>query len=154
MSAISRTQPSRGAQFAIILHNAGDADLVINLGHMLANGKVMVPSAVRLHIIDPGGNARELLFFDRRYPGVAGRIDDFTVALRRGAMYVLPISLDDYWSPATQESELTLAVGRHRVSAQLEGKGATALNSDMQGIALMNFWKGNVESDLLEFEVH
>jgi len=54
--------------------------LVLNLGSMLANGKVMFPEAVRLSLTDPAGYARELHFFDRRYPGIAGRVDDFIVA--------------------------------------------------------------------------
>jgi hypothetical protein len=137
----------------VTLENAGDADFVVNLGHMLANGKVMFPTAVHLRLIDPAGQARDLQFFDRHYPAVAGRVDDFSVPMRRRAMYTLPVSLDNYASPTTNEFELTLAPGRHRISARFEGHGAAALNSDTQGMALMNFWKGNVESGLLEFDV-
>ena len=63
---------------------------------MLANGKVMFPAAVRLVLTDPAENTRELQFFDRRYSVIAGRLDDFTVALRAGATYVFPVSLDQY----------------------------------------------------------
>jgi hypothetical protein len=141
------------AEFYVALQNTGDSDFVVNLGHMLANGKVMFPAAIRLMLTDPAGQTRELQFFDRRYPGVAGRVDDFTVALRTGSMYALRVSLDQYWSPATKEFELKLASGRHRIAARFEGQGAVAGNLDMQGVALLNFWKGTAQSNVVEFEL-
>ena len=60
----------------VVVPNTGSRDFVVNVGEMVANGKVMFPSAVRLTITDAAGNSRELKFFDRRYPAVAGRIDD------------------------------------------------------------------------------
>jgi hypothetical protein len=149
----ARTRPSSDAAFILSLHNTSARDFVVNVGEMLANGKVMFPRAVRLALTDPAGLARELQFFDRRYPAVAGRIDDYTVALRAGAMYSFPVSLDQYWSQATNEFVLKLAPGRHRVSARFEGTGAISRNLDMQGVALLNFWKGIVESSIFEFEV-
>jgi hypothetical protein len=99
ISAISTTVPSLGPQFMVALQNISDTDFVVNLGFMLANGKVMFPEAVRLSLTDPAGDTRELQFFDRRYPAIAGRLDDFTVALRAGAAYEFPVSLDQYVSP-------------------------------------------------------
>src|SRR5258705_9790177 len=52
------------AEFSVALENTGDADFVLNLGSMLANGKVMFPDAIHLILSDPGGNTRELAFFD------------------------------------------------------------------------------------------
>lgn len=151
--AVSTTVPPSGAEFLVMLQNTSGADFVINLGYMLANGKHMFPTAVRLRLADRAGNQRELQFFDRRYPVVGGRVDDFVVALRAGATYTFPVSLNDYSNPTTNEFGVTLAAGRHQMSARFEGRGSTNSNSDMQGVALMNFWKGNVESDRLEFEV-
>jgi hypothetical protein len=71
---------------------------------MLANGKVMLPAAIRLLLTDPAGHTRELQFFDRRYPAVAGRVDDFTVALRARSIYALRVSLNQYWSPPRRKS--------------------------------------------------
>jgi hypothetical protein len=78
-----------GAEFYVALENTADSDFVVNLGQMLANGKVMFPKAIRLTLTDPAGQTRELDFSDRRYPAVAGRVDDFTVALRSGSLYAL-----------------------------------------------------------------
>lgn len=149
----ARTVSSAGAEFNIALQNTGPGDFVVNLGEMLANGKVMFPSAVRLTLTDPAGNSRELKFFDRRYPGVAGRIDDFTVGLRVGATYAFAVSLDEYWSEATKEFRLKLTPGRYRISAWFDGNGAMVGNVDTKGVALLNFWKGAVRSRVLEFEV-
>jgi len=140
-------------QFEVALENTGTADFVINLGYMLANGKVMFPSSVRLILTDPSGQTRELEYFDRKYPGVAGRIDDFIVALRVGSVYTLRTTMDHYWSPSTKELDVPLASGRYRILARFQGEGARTTNLDMPGMALMNFWKGTVQSNALEFVV-
>jgi hypothetical protein len=106
-----------------------------------------------LTLTDPAGTTRELDFSDRRYPGVAGRVDDFTVALRAGSSYLLRVTLNQYWSQATKEFELKLAEGRHQIRARFQGQGAESANLDMQGVALLNFWRGTVHSNALEFEV-
>lgn len=62
--------------FHIAIENVGKSDAVINLGFMIANGRVMFPEAIRLFLTDPQGATRELQYFDRRYPGIAGRVDD------------------------------------------------------------------------------
>src|SRR5215831_7120706 len=90
ISATPTTPPSTSPEFLISIQNISKADFVVNLGSMLGNGKVMFPEAVRLVLTDPAGDTRELQFFDRRYPGIAGRLDDFTVALRAGAAYEFP----------------------------------------------------------------
>lgn len=145
--------PPTGAQFYIVFQNTGDSDFVVKLGHMLANGKVMFPEAVRLTLTDPAAQIRQPQFSDRRYGGVAGRVDDFIVALRSGAIYVLRVSLDQYVSPHSKEFRVKLGDGRHRISARFEGRAAERVNLDMQGVALLNFWKGTLQTDDLEFEV-
>lgn len=145
--------PPTGAQFYVVFQNIGDSDFVVNLGHMLANGKVMFPEAVRLTLTDPAAQIRQLQFSDRRYGGVAGRVDDFTVALRSGAIYVLRVSLDQYVSLHSKEFGVKLRDGRHRISARFEGRAAQRIDLDMPGVALLNFWKGTAQTDDLEFEV-
>jgi hypothetical protein len=152
-SVTSGNLPPAGAEFYVALENTADSDFVVNLGQMLANGKVMFPTAIRLTLTDPGGQTRELDFSDRRYSGVAGRVDDFTVALRSGSIYALRVSLNQYWSPTTKEFALKLAAGRHRIAARFEGQEARMVNLDMQGAALLNFWKGTVESNVIDFVV-
>jgi hypothetical protein len=80
-------------------------------------------------------------------------LDDFTVALRAGAAYEFPVSLDQYWSESTKEFGMKLGAGRYRIQARFQGRGASYLNGDTPGIGLMNFWKGTAQSNTLEFEV-
>jgi hypothetical protein len=139
-----RTARSTGANFIVALQNTSTSDFVVNLGHMLGNG-AMFSSAIRLALTGPAGDTRELHFFDR--PGVAGWLGDYTVALRPGATYTLPVSLDQYWNGA---AKVTLPTGRHQIAAQFEGNGAT-LNREMQ--LNLHSWKGTVRSSVFEFEV-
>jgi hypothetical protein len=152
-SVRSGNLPPPGAEFYVALENTADSDFVVNLGLMLGNGKVMLPTAIRLILTDAAGQTRELEFSDRRYAVVGGRVDDFTVALRAGSIYALRVSLDQYWSPTTNEFALRLASGRHQIAARFEGQGASAVSFDMQGAATLNFWKGTVESNVVDFVV-
>lgn len=120
---------------------------------MLANGKVMFPGAVRLRLTDSHGTTRELEYFDKRYPAIAGRVDDFIVALRAGSVYAIRISLERYWSRATKEFDLTLQRGRYQIEARFDGQGAQSINGDTAGIALLNFWKGTLRSNSIALEV-
>jgi hypothetical protein len=146
-----RTVTSARTEFIIGLQNTGSSDFIVSLGHMLGNGKVMSPTALRFTLTDTAGkNPRELHFM---VFGISGRMDDFIVALRRGAMYTMPTSLQEYGSETTKEFRMTLMPGRYRILARFEGKGATYVNLDMPGVALLNFWKGTVQSSAFEFEV-
>jgi len=141
---------SNRAPLVISLKNVGEKDFVLNLGTMLANGRVMFPEAVRLIVVDPMGTSRELHFFDRRYPGIAGRLDDFIVALRGGPSYSFTVSTDQYWSPTTREIPLKWVPGVNRISARFDGRGASHVNGDMSGVKLLNFWHGTVDSGVLQ----
>ena len=139
--------------FHVTLENAGDKDVVLNLGMMFANGKVLLPDAIQLILIDSAGKSTELHFADRRYPGVAGRIDDYAVPLRVGSSYTLRLSLDNFWYPKTKGSRLKLKPGEYRVRSEFAGKGAQFVNGDMEGIKLMNFWQGTLQSDVTTFRI-
>jgi hypothetical protein len=152
-SVASGPLPGDRAEFDIAIQNVGSTDVVLNLGFMLANGKVMFPQAIRLLVIDAQGETRELHFSDRRYPGIAGRVDDFIVALRSGSSYVLRVNLEQYVSVKTGEFVLKLPYGQYRMAARFEGQGAGTSNGDMRGVALLNSWKRTLESNSLEFEV-
>ena len=139
--------------FHVTIENAGDKDVMLNLGMMLANGKVLLPEAIHLILIDSAEKSRELHFSDRRYPGVAGRIDDYAVPLRVGSAYTLRLSLDNFWCPKTKEFRLNLKPGEYRIRSEFAGKGAQAVNRDMEGIHLMNFWQGMLQSDVTVFRI-
>ena len=139
--------------FRVTLENVGDKDAVLNLGMMLGNGKVHLPDAIHLTLIDSRGKSRELHFSDRRYPGIAGRVDDYAIPLRAGSAYTVKLSLDNFWCPKTKEFRLNLKPGVYRVRSEFTGKGAQSVNGDMEGIKLMNFWKGTLQSDATVFRI-
>jgi hypothetical protein len=117
---------------------------------MLANGKVHVPTEIRLILTDSGGKSKEL-----HLPGsgVAGRIDDYAIPLRPGSAYTVKLSLDDFWCPKTKGFRLKLKPGTYRLRSELTGRGAQFANLDMGGMKLMNFWKGTLQSDLIVFHI-
>lgn len=139
-------------EFQVVVRNAGEQDVTLNLGFMLANGKVQLPESISLNLTDAHRKTRKLNFFDRRYSGVAGRVDDYVVPLRAGSSYTLKFSLDQFWSPDTKEYELKLYPGKYQITAQFEGGGAKTSNLDMPGIKLMNFWQGKLQSNALAVE--
>lgn len=140
-------------QFEVRIENVDEQDTVLNLGAMLANGKALLPDAIRLTLIDPGGRSRELHFSDRRFPGIAGRVDDYVVPLRAGSAYTLMLRLSDYWCPETKEFEFELRRKPYRVRAELIGKRAQHVNSDTQWLKSTRFWIGKLQSDVVRFQV-
>lgn len=155
MSIVAITpQEAKGIPvFRVTVENVSDKDVVLNLGMMLANGKVHLPTEIRLILTDSGGETKELLFSDRRYPGVSGRVDDYAVPLRVGSAYTLRLSLANFWCPETREFQLKLKSGEYRIHSELTCKGAQSVNGDMEGIKLMNFWKGMLQSDVTVFRI-
>ena len=137
-------------EFAITLENQGEVDWVVNLGFMLANGRTMFPTAVTVLLTDPSGGTRTLHF--REPPGVAGRIDDYVVALRSHASYVLRVPLSDYRSTPDLRGPELLS-GTYTIQATFEGTGERSVNGDTQGIRLLHFWTGIVSSNVLRFSV-
>ena len=149
ISRTSSTEPSEHVGLEISLRNVGQKDFVVNLGVMLANGKAMFPNAIRLLDLEPTGRSRELHFKEPSF--VAGRVDDFIVALRSGATYTFTTSTDQYWSPSTKEFALKWVPGVHRISARFEGRAASHPNLDTAGVKLLNFWVGTVNSGVVQF---
>ena len=149
ISVQSSGQPNGGARFSIAFENTGGADFVLNLAYMLANGKVMFPSAVELTLASADGTSRDLRFFDRP---IAGRMDAYTVALRTGSLYIVRTSLDQYYATATNNFHVVMPAGTSRIAARLTGMTPTVSNGDMTGVSLLNFWTGSVQSGFAEFQ--
>jgi hypothetical protein len=135
-------------EFQVALRNIGEKDVTLNLGMMLANGKVQLPTGIRLILAEPSEKERELHFAE---PNIAGRVDDYVVPLRVGSMYTLKLKLNQFWSPNTKETRLKLETGRYQVSAQFQGSDAKTHNTGSESIALMNFWRGKLQSNVLSF---
>jgi hypothetical protein len=145
--------PADGVTFDVLLENVAADDFVLHLGQMLANGKVMFPYAVQLLLTRPDESRCELHYTDRRYPAVAGRVDDFIVALRDGSTYTLHLPGERLWCRDTMAFQTTLPVGRYEVAGRFEGRGAASGQLDMRGVALLNFWTGVVMSASASFNV-
>jgi hypothetical protein len=146
--SVSRSGNPGNPAFEVAIQNAGEKDVCLNLGEMLANGKVMIPDKIGLNLTDSGGKLLELDFVDRRFPGVAGRRDDYMVPLRSGSTCTLELRLDQFVSPTTGD-RMKLSPGRYEVSARFQGDGAETGNADMAGMKLMNFWKGKLQSNFV-----
>ena len=153
ISAATSTIPSQGAKFIVALQNTSDSDFVVNLGVMVSNGKAMLPSAVHLLLTDRVLGRTLKLQFCGGPRGLSSRLDDYIVPLQAGATYAFPASLDKYCNRATTEFGVKLLPGRYGISARFDGQGATTHSLDMQGVALLNFWRGTIQSDILEFDV-
>ena len=151
--SIARTPSSAAttAQFRVAIENSGEGDAVLNMGLMMANGPVLLPTALFLTITDWQNGARELSFFPDRSSGrLSGKIDDYVVPLRPGATYTMAVDLSHYWAPATKQFPLRLLTGEHTVVARLMARGAQYSKGD---IALLKFWTGTVQSNELTFHV-
>lgn len=137
--------------FHLIVENRSETDVIVNLGQMLANGKVMMPDAVRLMVQDAAGNSRELLFADHRFAGVRGKVESYLVPLRARSAYSLNLSLQDYWCPGTNGTKefqpITLQPGEYHVHAVLESKAVR------DGIKGTNVWKGTSTSAAIALRI-
>lgn len=140
---------SSDSNLRLVFANVGDRDVTLNLGIMLANGKVQLPDRVAIKFTDAQGKSRLFKFGDKRYGAIAGRVDDYVVPLRVGSTYSLQLTLDQFWCQETNEFSIPPLPGNNYLAAQFEGVGANAVNLDMPGIKLMNFWLGKVESNIL-----
>ena len=140
---------SSGSNLRLVFANVGDRDVTLNLGIMLANGKVQLPDRVAIKFTDAQGKTRLFKFGDKRYPGIAGWVGYYVVPVRAGSTYSLQLTLDQFWCQETKEFSIPLLPGNNYLTAQFEGTGANAVNLDMSGIKFMNFWLGKVESNIL-----
>ena len=138
-----------GSNLRLAFANVGDRDVTLNLGIMLANRKVQLPTNIAMRLTDAQGKTRLFKFADKAHAFVAGRVDDYVVPLRVGSTYSLQLTLDQFWCQETKEFSIPLLSGNNYLTAQFEGTSAKAVNLDMPGIKLMNFWAGKVESNIL-----
>ncbi len=150
---VTTPESAHSLRLHVTFENLSNEDTVLNLGMMLANGRAQLPDAVRLVLTDSGGRPRELHFSDKRYPGIAGRVDDYAVPLRTGSAYTLQLSLEDYWCPESKDFALDLKPGRYSVRVEFTGKSAQHLNGDVEGLKFLPFWTGKLRSEAVGFRI-
>ena len=115
------------ARFRVAIENAGERDAVLNMGLMMANGQVLLPTALFLTITDSQKVGRELSFFSDRGSGrLSGKMDDYVVPLRPGATYTMasPKPLLGRGDEAVSSKALD---GEHTVVARLVARGAQVI---------------------------
>ena len=139
------TERAAALQVHVGIENVGVSDVIVNLGFIGGSGDKMYPLAIGLVLTDSNGKVRQLQCID---PAVAGRVDDYLVALRAGSMYALRLAISEYWSPSSHEYQLTLAAGSYRIEARFTGREAGHINLDTEGIAGFNFWRGTLQSNV------
>jgi hypothetical protein len=145
--------PSKAPKFRVELRNAAQKDLVVNLGMMVANGKMQYPNALVLILTDAQRKSRRL---DLREPwAIAGRVDPFVLPIPIGATFSIPVDLDKNWAAESKEFDYKLKPGTYSLEAQFTGRSVSQqeANLDVKGIALMPYWTGTVASNQLRFEV-
>jgi len=143
---------SKAPKFRVELQNAGQDDLILNLGITLANGRKQYPKDIVLLLTDSQGKARR---FELREPAyIAGRVDPLIVPLPVGSTFSIPVDLEKYWAAASKEFEYKLKPGMYFLEAQFSGRGLTQseANLDVKGLALMPYWTGSITSNRLQFE--
>jgi hypothetical protein len=156
--SIARTPSSATAttaQFRVAIENAGERNAVLNIGLMMANGKVLLPTALFLTITDSQKVGRELSFISPSSPAgplirLSGKVDEYVVRLGPGGRYTMAVDLSHYWAAATKEFPLRLSTGEHTVVARLVARRAQYSKGDM---AARKFWTGTVQSNELTFHV-
>lgn len=151
--SLSLTKPTQGNVpiFQVTLRNQSDNDVLLSLGYMLNNGKVQLPSKVRLLVTDSKGHAEDLYYEDRRFSGVRGRVDEFQVPLRSGSSYSLRIRLDQLHRHGRYLGQ-NLPHGRFKAVAEFDGVSDSPGNRRQRDIGLANYWKRHVESNAVFFD--
>ena len=147
--------PSTGAEFYVAFQNVGHPDFILNLGLMMEMGRVIEPYFVQLSVTDAKGRTRLVQqIVGSHGSGIVrapGRLDNFVVGLPFGSTYTLRLNLRAYWDVAVRKGiGITLAPGKQLISARLTSRDVEGSSSSL---ALLNFWKGSAESNVLEFQV-
>jgi len=152
--ALVRVEPQAAKPlFRVELQNAGDHALTLNLGMMLANGKMQYPMAIKLSLTDSSGRSFPLELIG---PGIiAGRVDPLVVPLPPGATYSVPVDLAEYCSPKANLWKPAQEPARYKLRAIYTGVGVSQqeANLDLKGISLMNYWTGTIGSEVISFRV-
>lgn len=116
------------------------------IGTIMANDKWLCPSRVELLITGPGGNLHrsESSFGCDPNGAIAGRLDPLIVPLPAGSAYSLPV-LDLRGA----------AAGLYMLKARYTGVPISlrSCTLDMQGLSLIHYWTGTVESDTITADI-
>jgi hypothetical protein len=110
---------SKVPKFRVELRNAGEKDLLLNLGIMARGGKQQYPTAVSLILID--ARSLQRLELNRPCQVVDAEKETLYLPLPVGASFSFPVDLDNYWVVTSKESDYKLKPGTYWLAAHLNG---------------------------------
>jgi hypothetical protein len=137
------TQPT----FRVELRNAGDNDLVVNLGTMLLAGPHrQYPDSIALILTDAQGKVRRFQASVGHIVG--GRPYALIVPLPHGSTFSVPVDLHNYRMTDPVEFGYKFAPGSYSLEAQLTAGSTSEVSVDPAAV-----WTGSLTSNQLQFEV-
>ncbi len=122
--------------FELRLTNAGNRDLVLNLGMLLGTKQYL--NAIHFSVSDASGKTLQLAHMHMP-AGVAGRIDPLIVSLPMGASFSFPVDMKLYLCSTQGSCPLRLSPGRYFLTADLDTTNA-------QGLEPFEVWRGHAHS--------
>jgi hypothetical protein len=135
-----------GRKYLASLRNGGETPLFLVIGAIEANDKWLCPNMIELLVTGPDGKVQHSSSTLGCNPSgaIAGRLDPFAIPLAAGATYSLPV--------------LNLRIdlpGRYTLKAKYTGVlvPLRSLNSDVQGLSLIHYWSGTVESNTISADI-
>ena len=133
--------------FRFTIQNVSTAPTAAVIGMVLGN-RTYIPQSLRLTVSRPRVPVVHLEYISP-VGAVGGRIDPWLIALPAGASYSVAVPARRFRSESklSEESFSQPANLRLRLTTREVG----SLNPDSQGLAFINVWIGEVESELLRF---
>ena len=149
---LSEAQNKSSSKIVICLENVSTNSLVLNIGTMLANGKIQLPTAIKLQVTDSQGGVHDLKYISS---GAIGRVDPFVVPLSAGSMYWLRCASDDFAELSSSKSLGHLQPGEYHLTVIFTGRSVEkqTANADLVGLSLMPYWTGTLSSGVGTFSL-
>jgi hypothetical protein len=113
------TEQSKVPKFRVELRNVGGKDLLLNLGAKSRDGRRQYLTAVSL-ILENAEGRSEWLELKKTVPG-GDATETLSLPLPVGAIFSLPVDLDDYRVTTSKELDHNLKPGTYLVAAHLNG---------------------------------
>jgi hypothetical protein len=136
-------------KFRVTLRNNSENDLCLNIGFLLANGKMQFPQAISLSVVDATGKTLPLGSLKPGY--IAGRVDPYILPLPAGGLFSFSVELKDYVAglPKDNGNNGHLRPGAYSFVARFASQGVK--DEGVSGDArLMPLWAGAVTSNQLK----
>lgn len=106
--------------FTVELHNAGQHDLLLNLGTMSSDGERQYPTGITFVLTRPQGQPEQLVL--KTVPDSSGTANKpFLLPLPAGATFSLPVDLRNYWVFGSNGLNSKLPAGEYVIEGQFTG---------------------------------